>query len=37
VTGRNPAEPTALVLYAVGLPADVQFATTTFRGRISAG
>jgi hypothetical protein len=37
VSDSNPAEPTASVLYAVALPGDAQLATTTVRGRITAG
>lgn len=37
VTTRNPAEPTASILYAVALPGDRQLAITTVRSRITAG
>jgi hypothetical protein len=37
VSGRNPAEPTASVLYAVALPGDMQLASATARGQITTG
>jgi hypothetical protein len=37
VSTRNPAEPTASILYAVALPGDTQLALATARGQITSG